>query len=253
MQWVPATAQASGRRRSRAWIGVLAGCAVLLVLASAGAGFGIYSFVQGIKNYSTTCLPSDFPKYPGSTPVDENFGLHDVYPGFTCHFVLDSNDDVDTVTTFYTNKLNTGSWQVTLSGDPPGTIVFQPATHASPFGTVHVATASTHTEVTIDTYTSTCLPAGFPHYPGAKFGGQSFDVTGDDYGRRCHVALLSNDSVSAVTSFYKAKLNTGNFRLWSTTGDQIEFRVFRGYKIIGGGIVTITLGNDRTKIDVAST
>ena len=165
-QWVPATAQAPGRPRSRAWMGVLAGCAVVLVLAGAGAGFGIYSFVQGIKNSSTTCLPSDFPKYPGSTTADENFGLYDVYPGFTCHMVLESNDDPGTVTTFYESKLSTGSWQVTLTDDPAGTIVFQPARNASPFGTVQVALASTHTEITIDTYTSTCLLIGFRITPG---------------------------------------------------------------------------------------
>lgn len=234
-------------------MGVLAGCAVVLVLAGAGAGFGIYSFVQGIKNSSTTCLPSDFPKYPGSTTADENFGLYDVYPGFTCHMVLESNDDPGTVTTFYESKLSTGSWQVTLTDDPAGTIVFQPARNASPFGTVQVALASTHTEITIDTYTSTCLLIGFPHYPGAKFGGQSFDATGGDTGRRCHVSFLSNDSVNAVVSFYKAKLNTGSWRVWSTTNDQIEFRLYRGFKIVAGGTVTITPGDGRTKINVAST
>ena len=234
-------------------MGVVAGCAIVLVLGGAGAGFGIYSFIQGVKNYSTTCLPSGFPKYPGSTPADENFGLNDVYPGFTCHMVLESNDDVDAVTTFYTNNLNTGSWQVTLTGDPPGTIVFQPARSASPFGTVQVAAAPTHTEITIDTYTSTCLLAGFPHYPGARFGGQSFDVTGGDTGRSCHVKFLSNDSVNAVTSFYKAQLSTGNWRVWSIAGDQIEFRLLRGYRIIAGGTVTIAPGDDRTEINVAST
>ena len=234
-------------------MGVLAGCAVVLLLGGVGAGFGIYSFIQGIKNYSTTCLPSDFPKYPGSTVADENFGLNNVYPGFSCHMVLESNDDLDTVTTFYTSKLNTGSWQVTLTGDPSGTIVFQPARKASPFGTVQVALASTHTEITIDTYTSTCLLTGFPHYPGAKFGGQSFDVTGGDPRFRCHVTFLSTDSIAAVTSFYKANLNAGDYRVWSIAGDQIEFRLLRGYKPIAGGTVTITLGDDRTKITVAST
>lgn len=234
-------------------MGVLAGCAVALVLGGAGAGFGIYSLIQGIKNYNTTCLPSDFPKYPGSTTADENFGLNDVYPGFTCHVVLDSNDDLDTVASFYMGKLNKGSWQVTLTGDPAGTIVFQPARNASPFGTVQVAAASTHTEITIDTYTSTCLLTGFPHYPGAKFGGQSFDATGGGTARRCHVAFLTNDSVKAVMSFYKATLNTGNWRVWSTTDDQIEFRLYRAFKIIAGGTVTITPGDDRTKIDIAST
>ncbi|HEV2218432.1 MAG TPA: hypothetical protein VGV88_12780 [Candidatus Dormibacteraeota bacterium] len=234
-------------------MGVLAGCAVVLVLGGAGAGFGIYSLIQGVKNYSTTCLPSDFPRYPGSTVADEIFGVYDVYPGFTCHMVLESNDDTATVTTFYTSKLNTGSWQVTLTGDPAGTIVFQPARNASPFGTVQVASASTHTEITIDTYTSTCLLTGFPHYPGAKFAGQSFDVTGGDTGRSCHVAFLTTDSINAVMSFYKANLNAGDYRVWSIAGDQIEFRLLRGYKPIAGGTVTISPGDDRTKINVAST
>lgn len=234
-------------------MGVLAGCAIVLVLVGAAAGFGIYSFVQGVKNYSTTCLPSGFPKYPGSTIADENFGLYDVYPGFTCHMVFESNDALDAVTTFYTSQLNAGSWQVTLTGDPAGTIVFQPARDASPFGTVQVASAPTHTEITVDTYTSTCLLMGFPQYPGAKFGGQSFDATGGDTGRSCHVTFLSTDRVNAVMSFYKSRLNTGHWRVWSTSGDQIDFRLYRGRRIIAGGTVTVTLSDGRTKINVAST
>lgn len=233
---------------------MLAGCAVVLLLAGAGAGYAIYSIVQGIKSGSASCLPSDFPKYPGSTYADESFGLNDGYPGFSCRVVLESNDDINAVTGFYLSKLSSGSWQVTLSGNPPGTIDFQPAKNATPFGTVQVATASTHTEITIETFSSTCLLQGFPHYPGAKFGGQNYVATGDDHGRRCHITYLSKDSVRAVTSFYKAKLNTGNFRVWSISGDQIEFRLLRGgYKPIAGGTVTIASFDDRTQITIAST
>ena len=152
---------------------LLAGCLTVLLVTGAGVGFAIYSRVQGFLHGTYTCLPTDFPRYPGSANAEQTYELNGAYPGSTCHVVLESNDDVATVTAFYESKLNTGAWQVTSSAGQGGKITFQPAKSATPFGTVQVLVSSTHTEITIDTFTATCLPLNFPKYPGAKFGGMN--------------------------------------------------------------------------------
>ena len=230
------------------WLWALAGCLTVGVVGAGGVGYGIYSFVQGVKNGSTTCLPSDFPKYPGATYADEIYELNGPYPGSTCHIVLDSNDDVATVTAFYQSKLNTGAWQVTSRDNEAEKLTFQPAKSAAPFGTVQVSVRNGGTEITIDVFTSTCLPLGFPKYPGAKFGGQSEVQGGASSG--CHVVFLTNAAVEAVTAFYKSELNRGNWQVLSSGPGQVGFRLKNGTRTIRSGTVTIAVSSDRTEINV---
>jgi hypothetical protein len=220
----------------------------VLVLTVAGVGYGIYSFVQGVKNGSNTCLPSDFPRYPGAVYARFSFDLNGAYPGSTCHAVFESNDDVASVTAFYQSKLNTGAWQVTSLGTQAGTVNFQPAKGAAPFGTLQVAASNTQTEITIDLFTATCLPLSFPMYPGAEFGGQSKDVGGGS--SACHVVFVSNDSVAAVTAFYKRELNTGNWQVTSSSAGQVGFRLKNGKTTVRWGTVAVAVGDDRTEINV---
>jgi hypothetical protein len=227
---------------------VLAGCLTVVVLTVAGVGYGIYSFVQGVKNGSNTCLPSDFPRYPGAVYARFSFDLNGAYPGSTCQAVFESNDDVAAVTEFYQSKLNTGAWQVTSLGTQAGTINFQPAKSAAPFGTVQVAVGNPHTEITIDLFTSTCLPLNFPIYPGAKFGGQNVAVGGVN--SACHVVFVSNDSVAAVIAFYNRELNTGNWHVTSSAAGQVSFRLKNGKKTVSSGTVAVAIGGDRTEIKV---
>jgi hypothetical protein len=245
---VPGQPQHISRRRSRLWVWVLTGCSTVVVLTVAGVGYGIYSFVQGVKNGSNTCLPSDFPRYPGSVYARFSFDLNGAYPGNTCHAVFESNDDVATVTGFYQSKLNTGAWQVTSLGTQADKVNFQPAKSAAPFGTVQVAVGNTHTEITIDLFTSTCLPLNFPMYSGAKFGGQNTEVGGGS--SACHVVFVSNDSVAAIAAFYKRQLNTGNWQVTSSAAGQVGFRLKNGKMTVRSGTVGVAVGGDRTEIKV---
>jgi hypothetical protein len=155
---------------------------------------------------------------------------------------------VVTVTAFYRSKLNTGAWQVSPIIDHSDTVTFQPAKSDAPFGTVQVALANAHTEITIDLFTSTCLPLNFPMYPGAKFGGQNAGVSG---GRNtCHIVFVSNDSVAAVTAFYKRELNTGNWQVDSSTTGLVGFRLRNGKQTVASGTVAIALLDDRAEIMV---
>ncbi len=220
----------------------------MVVLTAAGVGYGIYSFVQGVKNGSNTCLPSDFPRYPGAKYASFTFDLNGTYPGNTCHSVFESNDDVVTITAFYRSKLNTGAWQVAPIIDHSDTVTFQPAKSDAPFGTVQVALGNAHTEITIDLFTSTCLPLNFPMYPGAKFGGQNASVSGVGYA--CHIVFVSNDRVAAVTAFYDRELNTGNWHVTSSGSGLVGFSLKNGKRTVASGTVAIALSGDRAEIMV---
>src|SRR5258708_22304404 len=246
-RWVSAQPQSASRRGSRVWVWLVAGCLTILLLTGAGVGFAIYSRVQGFLHGTYTCLPSDFPRYPGSANADQIFELNGAYPGNTCHVVLESNDDVATVTAFYESKLNTGAWQVTSSATQGGKIIFQPAKAATPFGTVQVVVSNTHTEITIDTYTATCLPLNFPKYPGAKFGGmtkQTGEITG------CHAVFVTNAGVAAVTAFYRSALNSGRWRGTSSAGNQGAWRLPNGKRTDASGTVRSSANGQGTEIDV---
>jgi hypothetical protein len=220
----------------------------VVVLTAAGAGYGIYSYVQGVKHGSNTCLPSDFPRYPGAAYAEFSLDLNGTYPGLSCHAVFESSDDVASVTAFYQAKLDTGGWHVTPLGNQTGTITFQPAKSDAPFGTVLIAVANSHTEITIDLYTSTCLPLNFPRYAAADFGGQNKG----EGGIGCHVVLVTNDSVAAVTSFYRRELNTGNWQVTSSAAGKLSWRLRNGKRTDASGTVTIALSDDRTEINVDS-
>jgi hypothetical protein len=85
-------------------------------------------------------------------------------------------------------------------------------------------------------------------YPGAKFGGQNAGVSG---GRNtCHIVFVSNDSVAAVTAFYKRELNTGNWQVDSSTTGLVGFRLRNGKQTVASGTVAIALLDDRAEIMV---
>jgi hypothetical protein len=156
-RWVATTPAAPGppaARRSRVWIWwVAGGCALVLVLAVVGGAIGIASLVNTFQHGGLTCLPSDFPKYPGATVINENTYVGTgVAPGDSksCRMTLDSNDDVATVTAFYNQKLNSGDWKVVSYSDASGRIQFQRASRPLTVGTVDLLGRGTGTEIRID-------------------------------------------------------------------------------------------------------
>lgn len=241
-------ARPSVRRRWSPWVWVLAGCASAFVLAAAGVGYGAYSLIHGFLSGSSQCLPSDFPRYPGAVEAGWSFDLNGTYPGNTCHADFESSDDVAAVTTFYESSLNSGSWRVITSGKPAGQINFQPATQTRPFGTVSISPGQTRTDIAIDLFTSTCLPLGFPTYPGLGFAGQSSQLNGSV--RECHVVFESSGDAAAVTAFYQTNLNSGNWQVTSSAGDQIQFRLKSGKRTVVHGTLDVAVSHERTEITI---
>jgi hypothetical protein len=156
-QWVATTAgaaRAPATRRSMAWIWwVAGGCALLLVLAVVGGAVGLVSLVNTFQHGGLTCLPSDFPKYPGTSVVSENtFIGTGVAPGDTksCRMTLDSSDNVATVTAFYNEKLSTGDWKVVTFNDSSGQIQFQRVSRPLTVGTIDLLGRGSGAEIRID-------------------------------------------------------------------------------------------------------
>jgi hypothetical protein len=155
-QWVPA-AQGSAHlppaRRSRSWIWwLVGGCGVLLILGAVGAGFGVYSLVNRFQHGGFSCLPSDFPIYPGASLVNENTQIGTEFsPGDNsrCNMTLDSNDSVGTVTTYYEAQLNTGDWTIVSSDSANGVISFQLKSRPQTVGTVTLLGRGQHSEIDI--------------------------------------------------------------------------------------------------------
>jgi hypothetical protein len=121
----------------------------LLVLLAVGAGaYGVYRLGQG----GFSCLPSDFPKYPGATFGQISVSLNDPTPGNYCEMILDSRDAVGAVRNFYVSKLDSGDWQVTATDVEMGTISFRSTKRARTTGTVAVVSRSSYTEITVQLY-----------------------------------------------------------------------------------------------------
>ena len=155
-RWVAATPGAPGApatRRSRAWIWwVAGGCALVLVLAAVAGVIGIGSLVNSFQQGGLSCLPSDFPKYPGATVMYERtFYGSGVAPGDSksCRITLDSNDNVAIVTAYYRDKLSGGDWKVVSYSESSGQIQFQRLSRPLTAGTVELLGRGSSSEINI--------------------------------------------------------------------------------------------------------
>lgn len=153
-RWVPVQRPLPPpQRRSRSWMWwVAGGCAVVLLLGVAGAVVAGVALVNKIQSGGLTCLPSDFPKYPNAqvTRVYTYVGSG-VAPGDSseCQETLSSDDDVATVTSFYSAQLDSGDWSVTAIDRANGQIRFARRSKNQQVGVVQLLGQGQHTVVEI--------------------------------------------------------------------------------------------------------
>jgi hypothetical protein len=142
-------------RRISPWWWVAGGCAAVLVLTIAAgvvvAILGSHALLARFEAGGFSCLPSDFPNYPGAKLADQQYDLNaNTTPVSFCQMTYRTGDSTDSAQTFYLDRLNTGPWDVT-SGT--GTqIVFEATRNHRRHGTVDVTAKDGYTQITIDYY-----------------------------------------------------------------------------------------------------
>jgi hypothetical protein len=137
------------------WVG-----APLFSSSLCGAGLGAVSLYNSFKHY--TCLPSDFPSYPGATIANYSFELNGTTPGSSCNMVFHlkdadrrfnpGEDSASVAFDFYQNQLSAGGWQVNASDAGSGHIAFRDVKRANTSGTVDLVAKVGYTEITIQLY-----------------------------------------------------------------------------------------------------
>lgn len=140
-------------RPSRAWIWwVAGGCLVLVLIVIVGILVSGAALFNSLQRGGLTCLPADFPKYPGATVAGLNtyFGTN-VAPGDSreCQMTLESNDGVSTVTDFYTGRLDSGDWTITANDTGNGVIRLSRKSRPATVGEIQLFGRGQHTEIQI--------------------------------------------------------------------------------------------------------
>jgi hypothetical protein len=152
-QWVPVSPAPRGSNACIWWLA--GGCALVVVLVIAGVALAGSALTYRFQHGGFSCLPSDFPTYPGSTLGGETYDLNAPTPGNSCHMVFESKDGVATVMDFYASRLDAGDWHVTSSSQTSGQIAFRKVKNVkkmSTNGTVDVAVRGSGTEITVQLY-----------------------------------------------------------------------------------------------------
>jgi hypothetical protein len=141
------------RRRSHAWVWwVAGGCALLLLVGIGGVVALTVHFANAFQHGSFSCLPGDFPSYPGATVTNEyTYVGTNVAPGDTheCQITLQSQDDVATVTSYYAAHLSSGDWTITSNDSANGTINFSRPSRPATVGSLQLLGRGQHTQIDI--------------------------------------------------------------------------------------------------------
>ena len=145
-------------RRISPWWWVAGGCVALLVLTiAAGVVVAIVGWHALVGRFTTggfSCLPADFPTYPGATFAGQTYDLNaNTTPGNFCEMKYSTNDPSDTVLDVYASRLNSGNWEVVPTTPvTPGEIDFQNKKNSRKHGSIVVDGSGGHTGITVDYY-----------------------------------------------------------------------------------------------------
>ncbi len=130
--WTPMPAS-TGRPQPPSSAARARGIVVLALLCVAGLVAIIVSVVSQYQIGASTCLPRDFPTYPGaSSSIDV------AYTGSTpdCFMELHMKDPETTIAQFYESQLNAGDWRTNSVNGSTGKITFERRSKSQTSGTV---------------------------------------------------------------------------------------------------------------------
>ena len=125
---------------------------MLILIGGASLVWGAVSLVNRVQQGGFSCLPSDFPKYPGATVTrDFTYVGTNVAPGDSreCQETLESNDNSTAVTDFYVSNLNSGDWNITANDRANGELKFRRASRPQTVGVVALLARGQHTVIEI--------------------------------------------------------------------------------------------------------
>jgi hypothetical protein len=125
---------------------------VLLVVAVAGGLVGLVSLVRSFQAGGVSCLPADFPNYPGASVTREyTYVGTGAAPGDSheCQESLDSSDDATTVTAYYTSHLNSADWKITTIDAANGEIQFSRVSRPQTVGVIDLLGRGQHRAIEI--------------------------------------------------------------------------------------------------------
>jgi hypothetical protein len=128
MTWVPVVpALTSGMaRRRKLMVWWLTSTSSLLVVLVAVAAVLAYQQIQSGRT-GLGCLPYDFPTFPKATvlEVDQTFEMPMQGDTGRCRMRLSSSEGLDSVNSFFRQRLNSGDWMYSeYLEDPSGAITY---------------------------------------------------------------------------------------------------------------------------------
>jgi hypothetical protein len=106
---------------------------VLALLSAAGVVAIIIAVASQFQIGARTCLPPDFPTYPGASTSSE-FAYKGNPPD--CVMVFHTNDSQLTAVRFYQSVLNADDWRVASVRDTTGTMTFSRRSRPQSVGTI---------------------------------------------------------------------------------------------------------------------
>ena len=120
---------------------------MLLLFGVIGAVAGGKVLVDRFQQGGFTCLPSDFPRYPGATVSSES--TYTGTSGSECRMAFDTGDPVSWVGPYYQTWLDSGDWSVVSVDYDTGTITFHRRSRPQAAGTAKLARLGQGTRISV--------------------------------------------------------------------------------------------------------
>jgi hypothetical protein len=135
------------QRQVPVWAWIIGGCGILVVLGLVVVVVGFFLVASSFQSGRLTCLPIDFPIYPGATyqNVRTNVGTS----GSSCTVTLDVAASSSDVTSYYQQHFTSGSWKTTGYDATQGVLRFGRTDNPKAAGTITFLGHGTQTQVDI--------------------------------------------------------------------------------------------------------